>query len=149
MNLRVIGKKSIVTIFSLVLLSSFGAAATVSAQNYGAPQAVYFASSSKLDACNGLSQLNGSTNPDCSNLGDQGGGVNKVIKAVVGILSYVVGIVAIIMIVVSGLKFITSGGDAQKAAAAKMTLSYALVGLAVAALAQVLVRLVLSSTSGT
>jgi len=146
MHIKAITKKTIVTIFSLALLSSFGSVATTEAGSVTvAPPA---ASSSKADACNGLSQLNGGTSADCSNLGDQGGGVPKVIKAVVEILSFVVGVVAIIMIVVSGLKFMTSGGDAQKAATAKTTLTYALVGLAVAALAQVLVRFVLSATSG-
>jgi len=147
MKLKTILKRTLVTVFSLALLSSLGAIATATAQTPTA-QVTYFASSSKADACDGLSQLNGGTNADCSNLDAQGNGLKNVIKVVVEILSYVVGIVAIIMILVGGLKFITSGGDAQKAASAKTTLSYALVGLAVAALAQVLVRLVLSATSG-
>jgi ABC-type Fe3+-siderophore transport system permease subunit len=55
----------------------------------------------------------------------------------------VVGGLSISMIVVSGLRFITSGGDSNKVSSAKSALIYALVGIAVAALAQALVHLVL------
>jgi hypothetical protein len=54
------------------------------------------------------------------------------------------------MILVSAFKYITSNGDATKIGSAKTTLIYALVGLAIAALAQALVHFVLSeSTSAT
>ena len=73
-------------------------------------------------------------------------GVTNVVHAVVNILSLVVGMIAIIMIIVAGLKYITSGGDSNAVANAKSTLIYALIGLAVAALAQVLVHFVLFQT---
>jgi hypothetical protein len=70
-------------------------------------------------------------------------GVNNIISTVVNILSIVVGAVAIIQIIVAGFKYITSGGDSNKVGNAKNTLIYALVGLAIAALAQALVHFVL------
>ena len=70
-------------------------------------------------------------------------GVTKAIAAAVNIMSLIVGVAAIIMIISSGLKYITSGGDAQKIGNAKSTITYALVGLVVAALAQLLVHFVL------
>lgn len=104
-------------------------------------------SSSKQAACAGLNALDSSTSADCSNLSDQGNGFTTAISTVVSILSYIVGIVSIIMIIVAGLKYITSGGDANKVGSAKNTLIYAMIGIAIAGLAQALVHFVLSSAS--
>lgn len=101
---------------------------------------------SKQAACSGLNQVDRSTEADCGNLEKGGTGITRIISAIVRILSYVVGIVAVIMIVVAGFKYITSGGDSGRVSSAKSTLIYALVGLAVAALAQFLVTFVLSAT---
>ena len=70
-------------------------------------------------------------------------GVNTAISQVVKILSLVVGAAAVIVIIISGFKYITSAGDSAKVGNAKNTLIYAMVGLAVAALAQLLVHFVL------
>jgi hypothetical protein len=78
------------------------------------------------------------TAPDCS-----GSGVTNVLSAAVTVLSLVIGAAAVIMILVGGFKYMTSGGDSSKVASAKTTLIYALVGVAVAALAQFLVHFVL------
>lgn len=86
----------------------------------------------------------GDTGTNC----DEGeNGVTHAVRAAVQILSLVVGIVAVIMIIAGGLKYITSGGEAQKVANAKNTIVYALVGLAVAALAQLIVHFVLRQAS--
>ena len=69
--------------------------------------------------------------------------VNTVLNTVVNLLSLFVGIIAVIMIIVSGLRYITSGGDPGKVSSAKSALIYALIGLAIAALSQVLVKYVL------
>jgi hypothetical protein len=71
-------------------------------------------------------------------------GVSSLLSTIVGILSYVVGAVAILMVIVSGFKYITSGGDSAKVGNAKNTLIYAVIGVAVAALAQLMVHYVLS-----
>ena len=84
----------------------------------------------------------GQTGSNCKD--DQ---VDSTIAAAVRILSYFVGVVAIIMIIMGGFKYITSGGDANNITNAKNTLLYALVGLAVAALAQVLVEFVLTAAT--
>lgn len=68
-----------------------------------------------------------------------GAKVGDVANTVVNILSIIVGIAAIIMIIISGLKYVTSGGDANKVGSAKTTLIYALVGLAIAISAKFLV----------
>ncbi|QQS18971.1 hypothetical protein IPL68_02845 [Candidatus Saccharibacteria bacterium] len=78
-----------------------------------------------------------------------GGGtqIDSVIKTVVRILGVVAGIVAVIMIIVSGIKYISSGGDSSKVASAKSALVYAIVGLFIVALSQVIVRFVLSQST--
>jgi uncharacterized membrane protein YuzA (DUF378 family) len=87
----------------------------------------------------------GQTGADCSSAG----GVDSAIGTAVKILSIVVGIAAVIMVIISGFKYITSGGDSAKVGSAKTTLIYALVGIAVAALAQVMVHYVINSATGT
>jgi hypothetical protein len=49
-----------------------------------------------------------------------------------------------VMIMIAGLKYITSSGDASAVKSAKDGLLYAIVGLVVVALAQTIVRFVLS-----
>jgi ABC-type Fe3+ transport system permease subunit len=85
-------------------------------------------------------------------VGESGGtcnsaGVTNTVAQAVNILSLIVGIAAIIVIIVSGLRYITSGGDSAKVGAAKNTLIYALIGVAIAALAQFLVHFVLNRAS--
>ena len=75
-------------------------------------------------------------------------GVQKTIAAVVNILSLIVGVAAIIVVILSGFKYITSGGEAGKVGNAKSTLIYALVGLAIAAMAQLIVHFVLVQANG-
>jgi hypothetical protein len=81
--------------------------------------------------------------------GGCGGGADnrvfKVVATVVNVLSIIVGIAAVIMIIVSGFRYITSGGDSSKVSGAKSALIYAIVGLVVVALSQVIVRFVLNN----
>lgn len=74
---------------------------------------------------------------------DSSARVNDLIKLVINIFSLVVGVVSIIMIIVGGLRYIISGGDSGNVTSAKNTILYAIVGLVVVALAQVIVRYVL------
>lgn len=68
-----------------------------------------------------------------------------IVRNVVGVLSYIVGIVSVIMIIVGGLKYITSSGDSSGVSSAKSTILYAVIGVVVATLAQVIVRFVIAS----
>jgi uncharacterized membrane protein len=69
--------------------------------------------------------------------------VNNTIKTVVNILSAAVAVAAVIMIIIGGLRYITSAGKQESVANAKNTILYAIIGLVVVALAQVIVRFVL------
>lgn len=75
--------------------------------------------------------------------------LNNFIATVINILSVIVGVIAVIMIIVGGFKYITSGGDSTKVGSAKNTILYALIGLVIVAVAQVIVKFVLTKASTT
>lgn len=87
------------------------------------------------------------TDPDASpvNAEDQ---INALITAVINIFSLVVGVISVIMIIIGGLKYITSGGDSGNVTNAKNTILYAIIGLVIVALAQVIVRFVIERITG-
>ena len=70
--------------------------------------------------------------------------LNSLLTTIINIFSAVVGVIAVLMIIVGGLRYITSGGDSGKVSGAKTTIIYALVGLVVVALAQLIVHFVLA-----
>ena len=72
--------------------------------------------------------------------------LTTLIRTIVQILSVVAGAIAIVMIIISGFKYITSGGEASKVAAAKNALVFAIIGLIIVALSQLMVRFVLSQS---
>lgn len=69
--------------------------------------------------------------------------VNDTIKTGLNILSVLIGIVAVVMIIMGGLRYILSGGSQEKVTSAKNTLLYAVIGLIIVALAQIIVKFVL------
>ena len=76
--------------------------------------------------------------------GDPTTKVNDIIKLVINIFSVVVGLIAVIMIIIGGIRFVLSGGDSANVTSARNTILYAIVGLVIVALAQILVRYVLT-----
>ena len=74
-------------------------------------------------------------------------GIQNIAVTVVNILSIVVGIVAVIIIIYGGFRYITSGGESGNVSGAKNTLLFAIVGLVIVALAQVIVRWVIGTSS--
>jgi hypothetical protein len=73
--------------------------------------------------------------------------INNLIRTVVNLLSVIVGVIAVIMIIVGGLRYITSGGNDTSVTGAKNTILYAIIGLVIVALAQVLVRFTLNKVT--
>lgn len=71
-------------------------------------------------------------------------GQNGVITKAIQILAFVVGVAAVFSMVIGGFRMITSGGDASRAASARSGIIFALVGIVVAAAAQIIVSFVLS-----
>jgi hypothetical protein len=107
-----------------------------------AAPALASASSFTKDACSGVAQIGGATCGSSSNTG-----IDNIITWVVNILSVIVGVAAVIMIIIGGFKYVTSGGEASDTAEAKNTIIYALVGIVIVVLAQVLVHFVLNKSS--
>ncbi len=56
----------------------------------------------------------------------------------------IIGVIAVIIVVIGGLQFVTSQGDPQAAARARMTIIYAVIGLAIAISAEAIVAFVLN-----
>lgn len=81
--------------------------------------------------------------PSCDSESDAITTVNNLIRRIINLLSVIVGVVAVIMIIIGGLRYITSGGSDTGVTSAKNTILYAIIGLIIVALAQLLVRFVL------
>lgn len=96
----------------------------------------------KNAACEGL----GLVGETCDEA-DAGGEVNNLVATIVNILSWIVGVAAVIMIIIGGFKYITSNGDSNGISSAKTTLTYAIVGLVIAVMAQLIVQFVLKQTT--
>ena len=96
--------------------------------------------------CSGSNgDLTGSSTGNC---GDQASSsVSHLITVVVNVLSVIVGVVAVIMIIVGGFRYITSAGNPEGAKSARNTILYAIIGLVIVALAQLIVHFVLNKTS--
>lgn len=98
--------------------------------------------------CGGASLSAPGTPEDCDNINEEASqGVNDTVNLIINIFSWVVGVVSVIMIIWGGFKYITSAGDAGSVTAAKNTILYAIVGLIIVALAQVIVKFVLGNVT--
>jgi len=67
------------------------------------------------------------------------------LQPILQILFGIIGALALLFIVIAALQFITSGGDPQNVAKARQTILYAVIGLVVAVLAEVIVTFVLNN----
>ena len=74
--------------------------------------------------------------PSAGVVGDFGVLATKVVTILMGIS----GSIAIILIIIAGIKFVTSGGDPKKLAAAQATITYAIIGIAVTVLAFIILQ---------
>ena len=93
---------------------------------------------------NGLNAANPGTGP--TNLT----GTDGVFTTVVNVLLFVIGAISVIMLIYGGIRYTTSGGNANSVTAAKNTIMYAIIGLIVALFAYAIVNWVVgASTNGT
>lgn len=90
---------------------------------------------------------NGANNVACGQGGSITSGVAALAAKVVNLFSIVVGIVSVIMIIYAGFRYITSGGESGSVSSAKNTLIYAILGLVVVVLAQLIVHYVLNTAN--
>lgn len=66
------------------------------------------------------------------------------IRTIVNILLFVAGTLAVIMIIVGGIRYVASAGDSSRVKAAKDTIMYSVVGLAIAIIAYAIVNFVIT-----
>jgi energy-converting hydrogenase Eha subunit B len=139
-------KKLKLTIASLLMMVSMGAPALV--------PAVAYADSNNItqNVCNGSTAAaegaDKGTGASCNVQGsDTNDNVKKLASKIVNLFSVIVGAVAIIMIIYGGFRYITSGGDSGRVGNAKNTLIYAIIGLIIVALAQFIVKYVLTASA--
>ena len=124
---------------AMLLVVAFGVAVPAYAQD----------SDIQRGLCTGANLEFTDTPGNCSNNDDANTKISNFIRRVVNLLSAVVGVVAVIMIIVGGLRYITSGGNDTSVTGAKNTILYAIIGLIIVALAQLIVRFTLRQITNT
>jgi amino acid transporter len=72
--------------------------------------------------------------------------IGDTVRTIVNTLSLFAGAIAVIMIIIGGFRYITSGGKEEGVKSAKNTILYAIIGLVVVGLAQIIVHFVLNNT---
>ncbi|MDQ5953357.1 MAG: hypothetical protein QG647_91 [Patescibacteria group bacterium] len=70
--------------------------------------------------------------------------IPAMLTTIIEVFSWLVGIVSVIMLIYGGFRYVTSGGESSAIKSAKDTMLYAIVGLVIVALAQIIVQFVLS-----
>ena len=98
----------------------------------------------KSSVCDGIAAT-GATTCDSTGSASAESAVQAIVKNIINIFSWVAGVVSVIMVMLGGFWYITSNGDAAKATRGRTTITYALVGLVIVALSQVMVRFVIGS----
>jgi hypothetical protein len=70
-------------------------------------------------------------------------GENGIVKRVINLLTWLTGGLAVIYVIAGGFKFMTSGGNSDSVASARKMILYALVGIAVVILSNVIISFVI------
>jgi len=97
-------------------------------------------------ACTGFSEALGET--ACGEGQQNTDQIDKTVDNVINILSVIVAAISVVMIIIGGFKYATSTGDPGSTKGAKDTIIYAIVGLMIVAIAQSLVKFVISQIGG-
>lgn len=71
-------------------------------------------------------------------------GENGLLMKITFVVAAIAGFAAVVVILISGVRYMTAGGDAQKATGARHTLIGALVGLAIISFASLIIMFVIS-----
>jgi hypothetical protein len=97
-------------------------------------------------ACSGLNSLSSSNISPSNSCGTGQASVNNIVASVTKLISYIVGAVAVLVIIFAGFKYITSGGNNEAINSARNMILYAIIGLAVAVLAQLIVHYAINTS---
>ena len=96
------------------------------------------AQDSVMSACEGVALAGG----DCSE--DAESRVSSIVAVALNLFSFIVGVAAVIMIFIGGFKYVIASGDSNSVNSAKNTILFAVIGLVIVALAQVIVVFVIN-----
>lgn len=128
--------KTLVIIFYAIVVVSFSLSSPV-----------YAVDATANEVCAGIGGTIGASG-DCDTTGSQQGrSLPELAALIINIFSWVVGAVAVIMLIYAGFRYITGGGDDNSIKSAKNTILYAVIGLVVVVLSQVIVNFVLNQAS--
>lgn len=127
---------------SLTIASMFalGAPVMVPAMAHGQGNSV------KDNLCLGVNQATGATETACVDK-DLDASATPTIQKVINLISLLVGAISVLMIIFGGFRYITSGGDSTKVGNAKSTILYAIIGIVIVALAQIIIRFVITESA--
>jgi hypothetical protein len=89
-------------------------------------------------AANGKNDCNQTTSPQA---------FNNILKSILVLISMVAGAAAVVMLIIGGFRYIVSAGNETAVGEARKTIIYAIVGLIIVAVSQVLVHYVLNALS--
>lgn len=117
-----------------VLSLGFGMSALVYADPFSGGQSA---------ACTGV----GLGTNGCGTAASSASTISTTITDVIDVLTIVVGLASVIVLIICGFRLIVSGGDSQGVASAKNGILYAIIGLVVVALAQVIVHFVIGKVT--
>lgn len=132
------------TIFTLLAISAPSLAFAAAPPASPAAPATPAATSPKDAVCEGVGLTTGGNG--CNDVAGAPS-VDSTLKVAINTFSLVVGVAAVIMIIIGGFKYITSAGDSARVSSAKDTILYAIVGLVVVAMSQLIVKFVLKQVT--
>jgi hypothetical protein len=117
-----------------------------------APAATYAATTEQTSINNNLCggsnfDLSGDTKSTDKCKDTDNNSLSARIRTLLNVLSAVIGIIAVIMIIYAGFRYVTSAGSEGGVKAAKNAIVYAIIGLVVVALAQVIVHFVIANVT--
>lgn len=102
-------------------------------------------SGSNLSTKQAISCGSESASGSCQTPADAADNANGTIQKAINLLSVIGGILAVIFLIIGGMRYVTSGGASDKVGTAKNTILYALIGLVIIALAQLIVKYVIGN----
>lgn len=100
---------------------------------------------SSVALCEGAND--GTNNTSCTD-DTSGTAVSGVVKVAIRIFQSIIGIISVFTMLTGGLNYITSGGDSAKTKSARERIIYAVIGLVVVAIAEILVQFALNRSYG-
>lgn len=132
-------KKTLVAILALIVLAMPLAALSPTFTSSAAAIDVLSQTCNNPDAPAKPEFCKDNVNNDATLLGPDG-----ILMKVLNILSLIGGVIAIFVIIIGAVKLVASGGDTNSVASSRRAILYALLSLAIIAVAQIAVRFIIS-----